>query len=336
MENFQVVMAQEDNLSQYQAVVNNIINMAWDSENVVLPEERIKKGVKYIFDHSEIAFYYIVKANENYIGLNLLSADYDLKTDQLSWTIGSLNVEANYRKQGVFSNYILKADEDFIKNNKNYKQVIKLYMDKDNERAQKAYFKNGFSLNLNQTVFEKDILSTSKNIIFSTLEEFGEFEVKLALLDDLDEIKSFLPLSQINFCNKETFKNDYQKHFKGIEKILSDTKYEKLFGRIICIKYQSKLVGLSYISYEPSDWRSSMMWWVYDLFFNEEFLKDKVVSEILTYTINSIFLLFEKFGNCIRFYISNEYLNDNQFVKDLEDKCVASRSHYLLFEKKLE
>lgn len=348
------------------SLIRQTISMAKDSENAVIEYSVAKKGVLYALKNPNLAFYVIVKDNKEnkYIGCNILSQEYDLTEDKSNWLIGTLNVDEEYRRQGIFSSYILKFDESIVKSDlQKYKQIIRLYMDNNNERAEKAYFKNGFTINKTKVVYEDDILasnttnnSVKKYLSFSNISD-KKYSFRVASISDLNAITSFIKKNEnnydsslINFCQSDNI--NIKTHFSGMKKVL-ETEY---LGNLIILEDQSKndIRGIFYASLEPSDWRACMMWWIYGMIIEKDFvsefintlsteLKFKLDNEnkqrafILSLILNDLSNVYKDYtqGLCIRFYLEKKIVDDKEASEILSDYSKPFLSHYLLFEKPL-
>lgn len=318
-----IIVNKSTNNKEYtESIVKQTIGMALDSENIILNPETVLSGVNYVLNCDKIALYILITKNNIPIANNLLTRDYNIRNDSFSWTIGSLNVEKEYRRLGIFSKYILESDIKYVLSDKNNRKILKLYMDKGNEVAEKAYFKNGFKLNLNQVVYENDILNKENN---HNMENYKFLDnVTLATINDYLSIEEFILnelKSPYEYSDNDNSIKDICKELASIKKVLEDSNVNNYeYGRIIIYKENDKIKSMIYVSFEPSDWRSSMVWWVYKIFACYD-LKEK-----LPFLINSICKLFSNYGNCIRFYIKNDINLEN---------CIAIKSHYLLFEKEI-
>lgn len=117
--------------------------MAWETEKIKLTENIVAKGIAEGLRNPEKAQYIVAEIDQNIIGSLMITEEWSDWRNGRFWWIQSVFIEKNYRKQGVFAQLL-----DFVRNEaKQQSNVLglKLYVDKDNETAQKAYKKMGFN-----------------------------------------------------------------------------------------------------------------------------------------------------------------------------------------------
>lgn len=136
------------------------LKMADETENLQLEEEVVADGVLQLIRDRHKGFY-LVAENDNgdVAGCLIVTDEWSDWRNGWIWWIGSLFVEKMYRKQGVFSLLLDKVHE--LSREYDVK-ALRLYVDKENEQAQKAYFHSGFK-NSNYDVFEFERQPTSKS-----------------------------------------------------------------------------------------------------------------------------------------------------------------------------
>ncbi|MCB2221383.1 MAG: GNAT family N-acetyltransferase [Bacteroidetes bacterium] len=116
------------------------LRMALETEDLALNGPQVTAGVNAVMADRSKGFY-IIAEDEGIVASMLLTPEWsDWRNGYFLW-IQSLYVIPEYRKKGVF-----RMMYDFVKNkvNSSHDYVgIKLYVDQDNEIAQKAYEKVG-------------------------------------------------------------------------------------------------------------------------------------------------------------------------------------------------
>ncbi len=126
------------------ATSNNILDivefqvaMAKETENLKLNPRTVLEGVKTVFNHSEIGHYIVVEENNKIIACTLILKEWsDWRAKSILW-IHSLYVLPQFRKRGIF-----KKIYEYLKNNVETSEELgglRLYVDKKNVPAQKAY-----------------------------------------------------------------------------------------------------------------------------------------------------------------------------------------------------
>lgn len=119
------------------------IKMALESESMTLHPSTVLRGVSHVFDHPDIGYYLMATVAGEPIGCSLILSEWsDWRAGRVLW-IHSLYVCPQHRRQGVFSKIyeFLKAkvtsDPEL--------RGIRLYVDKSNRTAIKAYERVGMN-----------------------------------------------------------------------------------------------------------------------------------------------------------------------------------------------
>lgn len=119
-----------DTIVQFQA------DMAMESEGCVLNKEKVTKGVTAaMFDDSK-GIYWVAKYEGRTIGSLMITREWSDWNNEWYWWIQSVYVTPAYRKQGVYKAMYQKVKDAAKENNVSQ---IRLYADKTNISAQKAY-----------------------------------------------------------------------------------------------------------------------------------------------------------------------------------------------------
>lgn len=127
------------------------LKMAEETESLKLDEETVADGVLQLIGDRSKGFYLLAENNNGDVaGCLVITYEWSDWRNGWIWWIGSLFVEKNYRKQGVFRLLLdrvqaLAAQQDV--------KAIRLYVDEHNEAAQKVYLRSGFKKS-NYEVFE--------------------------------------------------------------------------------------------------------------------------------------------------------------------------------------
>ena len=111
--------------------------MALETEGLTLDNNKVTSGVKAVFDDPSKGFYIVAEETDQVVASMLLTPEWsDWRNGTFLW-IQSLYVIPEYRKQGIF-----RLMFEFVKQKVNTSEDyvgIKLYVDQNNENAQKAY-----------------------------------------------------------------------------------------------------------------------------------------------------------------------------------------------------
>jgi GNAT superfamily N-acetyltransferase len=122
--------------------------MALETEHLSLDLDRLRDGVHAVFDSPGRAIYYVAELDGRRAGMMMITGEWSDWRDATFWWIQSVYVEPALRGQGVFRaiyqhvEALAKADP-FICG-------LRLYVEKNNTRAQRTYAKVGLS----RTVYE--------------------------------------------------------------------------------------------------------------------------------------------------------------------------------------
>lgn len=118
-------------------IVNFQVNMAQETEDLGLDVEILRKGVQRLFDEPAKGTYWVVEVADEVIACVLILTEWsDWRNGDVLW-IHSLYVVAAYRGKGIFKK-LYAYFKDHVEANDDLKG-IRLYVEKENLRAQKAY-----------------------------------------------------------------------------------------------------------------------------------------------------------------------------------------------------
>lgn len=155
--------------------------MAYETEDKKLNEELVKKAIEKLLIYPVYGHYFFIidTANDKFCGMNLVTFEHNINTDSTILWIQSVFVNEDYRMKGIFRRLLYK-NEDYVLENPSFKKIVKLYMDKDNAKAEKVYFKVGFKV-CKEILYELDYhfddISKLKNEDTEKLKK--EFDVKI-------------------------------------------------------------------------------------------------------------------------------------------------------------
>ncbi len=125
--------------------------MAKETENLILSTKEVTQGVRYILDNPNIGKYIIAEYQKDIVACLLIQFEWsDWRNKTVIW-LHSLYVKKEFRQAGIF-----KKMYDFIRamvNNDTRYAGIRLFVDKTNTNAQKAYWAVGMN-NQHYELFE--------------------------------------------------------------------------------------------------------------------------------------------------------------------------------------
>ena len=136
-----------DSIVQFQA------DMAMESEGCVLNKEKVIKGVTAAMLDDSKGIYWVAKYEGRTIGSLMITREWSDWNNEWYWWIQSVYVTPAYRKQGVYKAMYQKVKDAAKENNVSQ---IRLYADKNNLSAQKAYQSLGMHES-HYLMFEEDL-----------------------------------------------------------------------------------------------------------------------------------------------------------------------------------
>ena len=115
--------------------------MALETENKVLDEEIITAGVSSIINDSSKGIYWVMEMDKIIIGQLMVTYEWSDWRNGMMWWIQSVYVPKEHRRQGVYTKMynnlleLAQLDSECC--------GIRLYVEKENKKAQKTYKKLG-------------------------------------------------------------------------------------------------------------------------------------------------------------------------------------------------
>jgi ribosomal protein S18 acetylase RimI-like enzyme len=123
--------------ADYSLIVDFQIKMAFETEGINLAENRLTQGVLAVFAQPEKGQYFIAETAGKACASLLITYEWSDWRNSTIWWIQSVYVMPEFRQKGVY-----KAMYAYVKQlAEANKQIggIRLYVDKTNQTAQKAY-----------------------------------------------------------------------------------------------------------------------------------------------------------------------------------------------------
>jgi len=148
-----MIIIRNANNSDAEAIVNFNSAMAMETEHKSLDIDIVQKGVNKLLNNNELVFYIIAESDGIPIGQLMITKEWSDWRNGEFWWIQSVYVHSDYRKNNIYRKLYAKV----IKLSKESENVcgIRLYVDKDNNIAQKVYSKLGMKES-NYIFFEED------------------------------------------------------------------------------------------------------------------------------------------------------------------------------------
>lgn len=112
--------------------------MAWETEQKNLAPEIILAGVQSLLEHPDRGFYIVAEMDEKVVACLMITFEWSDWRNGLFWWVQSVYVHPDYRRRGLYSRMY-----SFIKElAANYQPTVcgfRLYVEQDNDKAQKTY-----------------------------------------------------------------------------------------------------------------------------------------------------------------------------------------------------
>lgn len=111
--------------------------MALETESKTLVEEQLREGVAAMFNRQGLGFYCVAEVAGRMVGQLMITTEWSDWRNSHYWWIQSVYVEPEYRRTGVYRtlhNFVATEAQD-----QGDVQGLKLYVDRDNKRAQRVY-----------------------------------------------------------------------------------------------------------------------------------------------------------------------------------------------------
>lgn len=120
-------------------IVSFQLSMAKETENLDLDKEILEKGIAEVFMKPELGTYYVATWNEEVIGTLMITYEWSDWRNGMVWWIQSVYILSEHRSSGVFRK-MYEYIQHIVSEKENV-MGIRLYVDRTNIIAQKAYNK---------------------------------------------------------------------------------------------------------------------------------------------------------------------------------------------------
>ena len=127
--------------------------MAMETENKQIDSVTVQKGVKTALNNRELGFYLIAESDGVPVRQLMVTKEWSDWRKREFWWIQSVYVHPDYRKNDVFRK--LYTEVISLAKESGKVCVIRLYVDKNNTKAQNVYSKLGM-IESNYLLFEED------------------------------------------------------------------------------------------------------------------------------------------------------------------------------------
>ena len=131
------------------------VAMAWETEHLKLDEARARAGVAGLLASEARGFYLLAEADGAVAGQLMITFEWSDWRNGVFWWMQSVYVDAAYRRQGIFRELFGRVEK--MAGEAGNVCGIRLYVEKENARAQGAYRQMGMQETAYQ-VYESDFV----------------------------------------------------------------------------------------------------------------------------------------------------------------------------------
>ena len=111
--------------------------MAWETEGKELDLQRLRRGVKAVFEDPARGFYVVAEAGGTVVGQLMITTEWSDWRNGFFWWIQSVYVDSAHRRRGVY-----RALDGYVRAEARRDGNVcglRLYVDRDNHVAQSVY-----------------------------------------------------------------------------------------------------------------------------------------------------------------------------------------------------
>jgi len=140
--------------SDFRYIVLNNLEMAQETEQLVLDKAVVEQGVKNVLNDPAKGVYLIAEVDRRIAGQLMLTREWSDWRNATFWWIQSVYIRPEYRETGLFISLYRQIKELAHKDGNIC--GLRLYVDKDNSAAQQAYHNSGLDKS-NYTIYEQEL-----------------------------------------------------------------------------------------------------------------------------------------------------------------------------------
>lgn len=117
--------------------------MARETENKELDPVRVRAGVAAVLQDQDLGFYLIAEVDRRVVGQLMITSEWSDWRSNFFWWIQSVYVAPDYRRRGVYRALDARVRAEALR--RGNVGGVRLYVERNNHTAQKAYRNLGMS-----------------------------------------------------------------------------------------------------------------------------------------------------------------------------------------------
>jgi ribosomal protein S18 acetylase RimI-like enzyme len=137
------ILIRDANIKDHSHIVDFQMAMALETEELILEQNTLSKGVKAVLEDPSKARYFIAEGEGKPAGMLMITTEWSDWRNRWVWWIQSVYILPECRKMGIYK--ILYEHVKRIVSNSDSIGGIRLYVDRRNTRAQAVYTNLGMN-----------------------------------------------------------------------------------------------------------------------------------------------------------------------------------------------
>jgi ribosomal protein S18 acetylase RimI-like enzyme len=117
-------------------IIDFQLKMAWETEQLKLVQNLVKKGVNAVFTIPSLGQYWVAEDNGIVVASLLITTEWSDWRNTNIWWFQSVYVLPDYRRRGIFRSMYANIKNEAARENV---AGLRLYVEINNSRAQKTY-----------------------------------------------------------------------------------------------------------------------------------------------------------------------------------------------------
>jgi GNAT superfamily N-acetyltransferase len=125
------------------AITNYNLQLAWETEHKRLDPYVVLAGVRAVLEDPSKGTYFVAETDDRIVGQLMITHEWSDWRNGDIWWIQSVYVHPDYRKTGIFKTLYHHTRQAAVESGA---VMLRLYVEKDNQSAQRVYQNLGMTL----------------------------------------------------------------------------------------------------------------------------------------------------------------------------------------------